>query len=255
MSKGRTIGRAGLVGMIAVSWISIAVIGGVWLYSMYADFQADAARIREERYEDRRSLVKDEVQDAVELVARIRRASAENLARKLESKIRDVRALNEVLGRDLAKGTDPTMLRVATVRLMAALDRSEARLYAIRGKTIYLFSPFPKWVNREDALSQVEAELEGVTNGQRKLALQVADGMSRYTLLVKVNEFEAQGCALSPGPAWRWPKKRSRKWLCGGWETFGTPRTAPCSAGPWRANPSSARLWGRTCGTSPMPTV
>ncbi|XXJ18895.1 cache domain-containing protein [Desulfovibrio caledoniensis] len=199
MSKGRTIGRAGLVGMVAVSWISILVIGGGWLYSMFADFNVDADRIRGERYEERRSLVRDEVRDAVELVARIRRASAENLARKLESKIRDVRALNEVLGRDLTKGTDPTMLRVATVRLMAALDRSEARLYAIRGDTIYLFSPFPKWVDREDALSQVETALTGVANGQRKLALKVADGMSRYTLLVKVNEFEAQGLRVVAG--------------------------------------------------------
>jgi PAS domain S-box-containing protein len=185
--------------MVAVSWISILVIGGIWLYAMFADFKVDAARIREERYAERRSLVKDEVRDAVELVGRIRRAAAENLARKLESKIRDVRALNEVLGRDLARGTDPTMLRVATVRLMAALDRSEARLYAIRGNTIYLFSPFPKWVNREDALSQVETELEGVANGQRKLVLKVADGMSRYTLLVKVNEFEAQGLRVVAG--------------------------------------------------------
>jgi PAS domain S-box-containing protein len=185
--------------MIAVSWISIAAIGGVWLYFMFADFQADAARIREDRYEERRALVKDEVRDAVELVARIRRAASEDLGRKLESRIRDVRALNEVLGRDLARGTDPTMLRVATIRLMAALDRSEARLYAIRGRTIYLFSPFPKWVDREDALSQVEAELAGVTNGQRRLDLEVADGMSRYTLLVKVNEFAAQGLRVVAG--------------------------------------------------------
>ncbi|WP_338669791.1 cache domain-containing protein [Pseudodesulfovibrio methanolicus] len=199
MRKGRTIGRAGLVGMVAVSWISILVIGAVWLYSMLADFRADAAGIREEHYAERRSLVKSEVQDALELVARLRRSAADNLARKLESKIRDVRALNEVLGRDLAKGADPTVLRIATVRLMAALDRSEARLYAIRGNTIYLFSPFPKWVNREGALAQVEDELDGVTSGQRKLPLKVADGMSRYTLLVKVNEFEAQGLRVVAG--------------------------------------------------------
>jgi PAS domain S-box-containing protein len=185
--------------MVAVSWISILVIGAVWLYSMFADFKADAARIREERYAELRGLVKSEVQDALELVARLRRTASDNLARKLESKIRDVRALNEVLGRDLAKGADPTVVRIATVRLMAALDRSEARLYAIRGRTIYLFSPFPKWVDREDALSQVEAELEGVDNGQRKLALKVAEGMSRYTLLVKVNEFKAQGLRVVAG--------------------------------------------------------
>jgi len=199
VSKGRTIGRAGLTGMIAVSWISIVVIGGAWLYFMFADFKADTARIREDHFEDRRSLVKKEVRNAVEMVARIRQDSAGNLARTLESKIRDVRALHEVLARDLARGTAPTMLRVATVRLMAALDRSEARLYAIRGKTIYLFSPFPKWVDREDALSQVESELEGVTNGQRKLALKVSAGMNRYTLLVKVNEFAAQGLRVVAG--------------------------------------------------------
>ncbi|MEZ7197733.1 cache domain-containing protein [Pseudodesulfovibrio karagichevae] len=199
MRKGRTIGRAGLMGMVAVSWISILVIGAVWLYSMFVDFRAETTRIREERYAERRSLVKGEVQEALELVAGLRRTAADNLARKLESKIRDVRALNEVLGRDLAKGADATVLRIATVRLMAALDRSEARLYAIRGNTIYLFSPFPKWVNREDALSQVEAELKGTANGERKLALKVSDGMSRYTLLVKVNEFEAQGLRVVAG--------------------------------------------------------
>jgi PAS domain S-box-containing protein len=187
------------MGMVAVSWISILVIGGVWLYSMFADFKVEAAHIRDEHYAERRSLVKSEVQDALELVARLRRTAAADLARKLESKIRDVRALNEVLGRDLTKGTDPAMVRIATVRLMAALDRSEARLYALRGNTIYLFSPFPKWVNREDALSQVEAGLAGVTNGERRLALRVSDGMSRYTLLVKVNEFKTQGLRVVAG--------------------------------------------------------
>ncbi|EGB16360.1 multi-sensor signal transduction histidine kinase [Pseudodesulfovibrio mercurii] len=199
MRKGRTIGGAGLLGMVAVSWISILVIGGTWLYSMYADFQADADRIREERYAERRSLVKGEVDDAIELIARLRRSAADTLGRRLDSRMRDVRALNEVLARDLAKGTDGTVLRIATVRLMAALDRSEARLYAIRDNTIYLFSPFPKWVDREDALTQVEAELEGVTNGQRRLDLKVADGMNGYTLLVKVNEFGAHGLRVVAG--------------------------------------------------------
>jgi len=199
VKRGRTIGRAGLLGMVAVSWISILVIGGAWLYSMFADFKVDATRIREERYAERRSLVKAEVEEAVELVARMRQSAADDLARQLESRIRDVRALNEVLGRDLAKGTDPGMLRIATVRLMAALDRSEARLYAIRGNTVYLLSPFPKWVDREDALSQVEAALKGVTNGQRRLELRVAEGMSRYTLLVKVNDFATQGLRVVAG--------------------------------------------------------
>jgi PAS domain S-box-containing protein len=185
--------------MVAVSWISILVIGGAWLYSMFSDFKVDATRIREERYAERRSLVKAEVEEAVDMVARMRQGAADDLARQLESRIRDVRALNEVLGRDLAKGTDPAMLRIATVRLMAALDRSEARLYAIRGNTVYLLSPFPKWVNREDALSQVEAALTGVTNGQRRLGLRVAEGMSRYTLLVKVNDFAAQGLRVVAG--------------------------------------------------------
>ncbi|WP_207262982.1 cache domain-containing protein [Desulfovibrio sp. Huiquan2017] len=199
MRKGRTIGRAGLLGMVAVSWISILVIGGVWLYSMHADFQADTVRLREDRYGERRDLVKSEVEEALGLIARLRRSAGAALERRLEARIRDIRALNEVLGRDLAKGTAPAMLRIATMRLMAALDRSEARLYAVRGDTLYLFSPFPKWVDSEDALSQLEAELTGMTNGQRRLTLKVPDGLNQYTLLVKVNEFEAQGLRVVVG--------------------------------------------------------
>ncbi|WFS63416.1 cache domain-containing protein [Pseudodesulfovibrio thermohalotolerans] len=197
MRKGRTIGGAGLLGMVAVSWISILLIGGVWLYSMYADFKADADRIREEHYQERRNEVREEVEEVVELVADLRRSAADALARDLDSRVRDVRAFTETLARDM--GVEAVEGRNAAVRLMAALDRDGARLYAIRGNTIYLLSPFPKWVDREDALSKVSAELNGVNSGQRRLVLKAAHGMNPYTLLVKVGSFNTMGLRVVAG--------------------------------------------------------
>ena len=199
MSNGRTIGGAGLLGMVAVSWISILLIGGAWLYSMYVDFRADTAKLREDHFSDRRTLVRNEVEDAVALVERLRLTASENLLRQLESRIRDVRALYEVMSRDLSKGTSAATLRMATVRLMAAQDRSEARLYAMRGNTIYLLSPFPRWLDRGNALAQIEDDIRGTVNGQRKLTLDVADGMNRYTMLLKVNDFDSLGLRVVAG--------------------------------------------------------
>lgn len=199
MRKGMTISGACLLGMVAVSWISILVIGGSWIYSMYRDFRSEADRLRQDHYEERRNLVKAEVEDAVELVVALRYNASQALLRELDSRVRDVHALDGVLKRDLVSEPDEAVIRLATVRLMAAQEGSEARLYALHGKSIYLISPFPRWIDKGDALAQIEAALVGTRSGRTKLSLKVPDGTTGCTLLLAVDEFEAAGLRVVAG--------------------------------------------------------
>ncbi|TDT90807.1 cache domain-containing protein [Pseudodesulfovibrio indicus] len=199
MRKGMTISGASLLGMVAVSWISILVIGGFWVYSMYRDFRFEADRLRQDHYAEQRNLVKAEVEDAVGLVAELRYSASQALLRELESRVRDVRALVEVLKHDLVQEPDEAVIRLATVRLMAAQDGSEARLYALHGASIYLISPFPRWIDKGDALAQIESALASTRTGRSKLSLKVPEGAAGCTLLLTVNEFDSFGLRVVAG--------------------------------------------------------
>ena len=189
MRRGMTISGAGFMGMIVVSWMSILVAGGAWMYSMYTESRDESARLRHDYYENRRNLVRMEVERAIDLVESIRRTALESLEQKVESRALAFRALTRGLEHEAVLGSAASAAKKVVLELMSVQDGAK-HLYAMGGDTIYLFSPFPSWMDREVALNQVEAALKTGLAGSREISLRVPAGMGPFTLLTSVQEFD-----------------------------------------------------------------
>lgn len=186
-----TISRASLTGMVVVSWISLLLVGGAWIYYMYFEFVEDSARLREEHYAAQKDLVKNEVMKAVDLVDQIRRTSSMALEQDVESRLTDANELCRSLRKQVARSTPDMDIRIAVMKLMAAEAREVQKLYAVRGNTLYLLAPFAKWADRKDILDQVDAALAEAISGRFEISLKVPDGMESCTAMLKVQEYEA----------------------------------------------------------------
>lgn len=186
MKSGMTISRASFLGMVVVSWISIILVGGAWISYMFYGFHVESERLRERHFTTQRTLVRNEVEKGRELVQLIRRANLDALLQKNE--LRANAAI--VLGRSLAGLKSPGMsdqdVREAVAEVVAAESPGSSGLYVARGKTVYLLSPFPDWLDQAEALSQIEEGLKGVRFGTRQLSVGPPDGLERSTLVVSV---------------------------------------------------------------------
>ncbi|MEW5723704.1 MAG: cache domain-containing protein, partial [Thermodesulfobacteriota bacterium] len=86
-----------LKSMTFVTVLSIALSGGLWLYTQYADLRSDSARIREGLLASHRALIKNEVAKAIDYL-HYRRAQAElHLRDTIEDRVYEAHAIAQNL--------------------------------------------------------------------------------------------------------------------------------------------------------------
>lgn len=180
-----SIRRSSLVGMVVVSWLSIVLLGGVWVSKTYYDFLRDSRQMREEHYASKKSLVKAEVEDGVRLVEEIRRSELRNIRKNIRLRGVRARAQAEVLAESADVSMSPKAIRKAVVDVASAWE-NKVGLFGTRGNDVVLIQPFLRSIEYQDGLSQVSRAIEGAVDGDRQIAVHSRLGERRYTLLLQV---------------------------------------------------------------------
>lgn len=198
LKKNTTISRASLVGMIAVSWISILLVGGAWLLSLCYEFREEASRLRDDHFAAQKDLVMNEARRGVELVGRIRRERIETMRHDMADRIEKAQQLSRTMGEMLAPDSPKSDLRLSVLKLLAA-ENDAQKLYALRGTSMYLFSPFPNGLDRKKVLDQVDTALRKSGADSGTVRLTAPAKRQECTLEVMVREVGASGMRVVSG--------------------------------------------------------
>jgi len=201
--------------MVAVSWISILVFGGVWIVHMYFEFEADSEQLRTEHHVFQRAVLKMEVEKAVAQVDAIRQAGLKELRQGLRYRMNAAEALGKALVAHVKPGMTDKSVREALV--LVAEDKDVGGLYAVREETVYLLTSFPDSIDKHDALDQIGSALKGVQSGERKLFFEAPGGVGRCTLLVMVKKYDIPAMRVISGACMEMvetvSKSKAIKWL------------------------------------------
>lgn len=199
MKFDSTIGRAGFWGMAAVSWLSILLIGGAWIWATVDQFAANSERIRTEHFARQRALVESEVHRAMQMVEDVRRtnlvARREDVSQRCEAAV----LLGETLTEQGGRGMTADKVRRLVLNAMRSKAFGDFEMYDVSGETVFLISPLPEKVDRLRLLIEMVQVLEGVSSGQRQFSLPDPFTGERLTYFVTVMESDKASMRVVSG--------------------------------------------------------
>jgi len=198
ISRGRTISHVSFWALVGFSWISILLIGSAWVWVAYQDFVIETDRLREDHYATQRALVRKEAGKGVAIVQAVRENARRQLRRNLEVRVRIARSVGRFLAQSPKEFRFDTVLRRSVANLMAS-RADENALNAVRGQTVFLLSPVPAKVNREDLLAEVATALTGIRNGSLQLSVSTGDIHGPCKLMLIVQQFEQPDMRIVAG--------------------------------------------------------
>lgn len=193
-----SISRSSLVGMVAVSWLSILLLGGAWIGKMYFDFSVESGQLRSEHYAAQRALVKEEVEKGVALVDDIRRSRLRELWHTIRAIAAQAQAQATVLT-GIKPAMTPGRTRQSVVDVLAAGMADAPGFFSVHGETLFLLQPFPQSIDRESAMEQLVSALDGVGQGERHVSISSPGGREHFTLLLLVEQLPALSMRIVSG--------------------------------------------------------
>ncbi|MBI9080304.1 MAG: cache domain-containing protein [Pseudodesulfovibrio sp.] len=198
MKSDTTISKVSLMGMLAVSWISILVLGGAWIVHSHLEFEADSEQLRAEHYVSQRAIIKAEVEKAVARVDAIRMAGLKALRHDLRDRVQVAEVLARVLAERVKSGMTDQDIRAVLAAMAAAEDMHADGLYEVRDETVYLFPSFPDLIGKRAVLDRIEDVFADEQSGERKIVFDLG-GLGRCTMLVMVGEIDTPAVRIITG--------------------------------------------------------
>lgn len=168
MREPTSISRDTFIRMVTISWVTVLLLGGAWVASLYYDYMAESASLRENHYRDQRAMVREEVQRGVALVEKIRRGALNDLWQMLHARVEQALTMAQSLG------ARPELAPVAVRRIVAdtmAAGAGDTGLAVVRGDTVLLVDPVPASVDSESIIKQLVLSLDGVRDGDRSIGV------------------------------------------------------------------------------------
>jgi PAS domain S-box-containing protein len=185
--------------MVIVSWLSIVLLGGVWIWHTYHEFGIRADVLRARHFEEKRALVREEVVKAVALIQERRHAAMLELLGDIAVRMDKAKAQARTLAA-LDPGLSDAAVRKAVADVLAA-ESGDGRkaVFTVRGDTVFLLDPVSADCETPEALDQLVGQLSGVVDGEQRLTIFHDLGERRSTLLVKVARLESPSMRIVSG--------------------------------------------------------
>jgi PAS domain S-box-containing protein len=184
--------------MVIVSWLSIVLLGGVWIWHTYHEFGVRADALRSEHYVQKRMLVRQEVAKAVALIQERRHAAMLDLLGDIAARMGKAQAQARTLAA-LAPGLSDAAIRKSVADVLAAGDGHSRKVYTVHGDTVFILEPVSADCETREALDQLVGQLSGIKEGEQRLTIFHDQGERRSTLLLKVERLEKPSIRIVSG--------------------------------------------------------